>query len=251
MVPRPDFWWPEVFWMPEGKRAQFEAVHEDEHGRPDGYVSYEIKGEWHGGEANRRLHVWDLQATDAQTRAALWEYVFGVDLVVSVRATNLPVDEPLRFLIADSRKLRTDFLIDSVWVLPLDAAALLGARTYSTTGKLAIEIVDPDGSRELVALEGGPDGASCTEPHASAAGPFLFAGDVGLVVARGHVVGDARGGGRGRRAFGRRDRRGRRDVHDRARARDDQLVLSPAQIRRSENPRSTTPRDGEPEVGAA
>jgi predicted acetyltransferase len=162
MVSRPDFWWPEVFWMPEGKRAVFEAVHEDVNGLPDGYVSYEIKGEWNGGEANRQLHVWDLQAANAQTRAALWEFVLGIDLVVSIRATNLPVDEPLRFLLADSRKLRTDFLIDSVWVLPLDAAALLGARKYSTTGKLAIEVVDPDGSRELVALEGGPDGASCT-----------------------------------------------------------------------------------------
>ena len=162
MVTRPDFWWPEVFWMPEGKRALFEAVHEDENGRPDGYVSYEIKGEWHGGEANRHLHVWDLQATNARTRAALWEFVLGVDLVVKIRATNLPADEPLRFLLADSRKLRTDFLIDSVWVLPLDAAALLAARTYSTSGKLVIEIVDPDGSRERIALEGGPDGSSGT-----------------------------------------------------------------------------------------
>ena len=75
---------------------------------------------------------------------------------------HLPVDEPLRFLLADSRKLRTDFLIDSVWVLPLDAAAFLGARTYSTAGKLVIEIVDHDGSRRRVALDGGPDGASAS-----------------------------------------------------------------------------------------
>jgi len=162
MVTRPEFWWPEVFWMPEGKRAQFEVVHEDEHGNPDGYVSYEIKGEWHGGIANRHLYVWDLQAIDGATRAALWQFVLGVDLVVTVHGTNLPVDEPLRFLLADHRKLRTDFLIDSVWVLPLDAAALLGARTYSAAGKLVIEIVDPDGSRERIALEGGPDGATST-----------------------------------------------------------------------------------------
>ena len=58
----------------------FEAVHEDANGRPDGYVSYEIKGEWHGGEANRQLYVWDLQATNAQTRAAL----------VGVRARRRP-----------------------------------------------------------------------------------------------------------------------------------------------------------------
>lgn len=163
-VSRPDFWWPEVFWHREPPgRAAFDVVHEDERGLPDGYVSYEIRGEWDGGVANRKLFVWDLQATSARTRAAIWEFVFGVDLVVSVVATNLPADEPLRFLLADSRKFRTDYVIDSVWLLPLDAAAILAARTYSAPGKLVIEVVDPEGSRARVALEGGPDGAACLE----------------------------------------------------------------------------------------
>jgi predicted acetyltransferase len=162
-VSRPEFWWPEVFWVTEPGHALFDVVHEDEHGRPDGYVSYEVKGEWHGGLADRQLQVWDLQATSAKTRAALWEYLFGVDLIVSVTATNLPPDEPLRFLLADVRAMRTDYLIDSVWVLPLDAAALLASRTYAASGKLVIEIVDPDGSRSQVALDGGPDGAQSVE----------------------------------------------------------------------------------------
>jgi predicted acetyltransferase len=162
-VSRPDFWWPEVFWITEPGHALFDVVHEDEHGRPDGYVSYEVKGEWHGGLADRQVQVWDLQATSAKTRAALWEYLFGVDLIVSITATNLPVDEPLRFLLADVRAMRTDYLIDSVWVLPLDAAALLASRTYAASGKLVIEIVDPDGSRSQVALDGGPDGAQSVE----------------------------------------------------------------------------------------
>jgi predicted acetyltransferase len=158
-VSRPEFWWPEVFWVTEPGHALFEVVHEDEHGRPDGYVSYEIKGEWHGGIADRQVQVYDLQATSARTRAALWEYVLGVDLIVSVAATNLPPDEPLRFLLADVRAMRIDYIIDSVWVLPLDPAALLASRTYSSSGKLAIEVVDPDGTRTQIALDGGPDGA--------------------------------------------------------------------------------------------
>ena len=56
MVSRPDFWWPEVFWVTEPGHALFEAVHEDADGRADGYVSYEIKGEWYGGFADRE-HV--------------------------------------------------------------------------------------------------------------------------------------------------------------------------------------------------
>ena len=72
MVSRPEFWWPEVFWVTEPGHAFFEAVHEDEHGQPDGYVSYEIKGEWHGGVADRQLIVWDIQAVElAHARRAV------------------------------------------------------------------------------------------------------------------------------------------------------------------------------------
>ena len=163
MVSRPDTWWPEVFWITESGHALFEAVHEDADGRPDGYVSYEIKGEWYGGFAERDMMVWDLQATNPIARAALWEYVFGVDLVAKIIATNLPADEPLRFMLADPRQLRTNFLNDSLWVLPLDIEALLAARTYRTAGTLLIEVVDAGGARSQYALDGGPDGAVCRQ----------------------------------------------------------------------------------------
>ncbi len=68
MVSRPDFWWPEVFWIPDTNRAFFDAVHEDADGVADGYVSYEIRGEWFGGFADRELFVWDLQATGPAAR---------------------------------------------------------------------------------------------------------------------------------------------------------------------------------------
>src|SRR5436190_10100780 len=69
-VSRPDFWWPEVFWVTEPGRALFDAVHEDADGRPDGYVSYEIRGEWPGrAEHRRQLLVWGLQAAHETTRA--------------------------------------------------------------------------------------------------------------------------------------------------------------------------------------
>ena len=75
--------------------------------------------------------------------------------------------------------MRTDFLIDSVWVLPLDAAALLAARTYSAPGKLVVEIVDPDGARARVALDGGPDGATRGRAVECDPRPLVLAGDVG------------------------------------------------------------------------
>jgi len=167
MVSRPDYWWPEVFWVPDTGRALFDAVHEDAAGRVDGYVAYEIKGDWYGGFADKEMFVWDIQATNPIARAALWEFVFGVDLVVKIVATNLPADEPLRFMLADPRQMRTEFYNDSLWLLPLDVAALLSARTYASNGQLTIEVVDPDGARSRFALDGGPDGSSCRERASS------------------------------------------------------------------------------------
>jgi Sterol carrier protein domain len=64
-------------------------------------------------------------------------------------------------MLADPRQLRTEFYNDSVWLMPLDVAALLAARVYSVPGELIIEVVDPDGTRSQFALDGGPAGATC------------------------------------------------------------------------------------------
>jgi predicted acetyltransferase len=186
MVSRPDFWWPEVFWIPDTNRAFFDAVHEDADGVADGYVSYEIRGEWFGGFADRELFVWDLQATGPAARAALWNFVFGVDLVVKFVATNLPIDEPLRFMLADPRQLRTDFVYDSLWLLPLDVAALLSARTYASPGRITIEVVEPGGPKGRFVLDGGPDGASCIEAGEQSADVTLSHAGLGAVLLGGN-----------------------------------------------------------------
>jgi predicted acetyltransferase len=187
MVSRPDFWWPEVFWMPDNNRAFFDAVHEDADGVADGYVSYEIRGEWFGGFADREMFVWDLQATNPAARAALWDFVFGVDLVVKLVAPNLPIDEPLRFMLADPRQLRTDFIYDSLWVLPLDVAALLSARTYASPGTLTIEVVEPGGPKGRVVLDGSSDGASCIEATEQSPDVTLSRAGLGAVLLGGNA----------------------------------------------------------------
>ena len=203
MVSRPDSWWPEVFWVTEAGRALFDVVHEDATGRADGYVSYEIKGEWYGGFADRELYVWDLQAVNPIARAALWEFVFGVDLVAKILATNLPADEPLRFLLADRRQLRTDFFIDSVWVLAARRRGTArGAHVLDVRASSTIEVVDPDGSRsQFLArrrarrreLPRAVDRVRCPTSRARRS-------TLGALLARRHLVGDPRGGRRSRRA---------------------------------------------------
>lgn len=165
MVSRPEFWWPAVFFDHLGggdKKAFFVAVHRDNAGRDDGYVAYEISGDWLGGLGDRQLLVWDLQAENTDTHLALWRYVFGVDLVADVVATNVAADDPLRFAVTDGRRVRVDFVNDMLWIAPLDISTALAARTYATDGSLVVEVHDTAGGKTCVALEGGPTGARCT-----------------------------------------------------------------------------------------
>ena len=164
MVTRPDFWWPQVFWgyMLRRVKASFVAIHADAQGRDDGYVVYSITGEGEGGLPDRRLSVIDMQAESPATWIALWRYVFAVDLVGRVDASNLPVDDPLRHVVVDNRRIRVDYVNDHLWLAPLDAAALLGARTYTVPGRVVLEVRSPGGESVTVAVEADAAGASCT-----------------------------------------------------------------------------------------
>jgi predicted acetyltransferase len=164
MVSRPDFWWPTVFWEQfAGKdKAFFVAVHTNDAGVDDGFVAYQIEGGWGGGLPDRDLLIWDMQSTHPDATAALWRYAYGVDLVGTVRATNVPIDSALRHLVVDGRRVRVDFVNDQLWCNPLDPAPLLASRRYATEGRLVFELHAPDGTRHALALEGGTDGAQCT-----------------------------------------------------------------------------------------
>jgi predicted acetyltransferase len=170
-VSRPDFWWPTVYFDQIGgqrKKAFFLAVHTNDAGVDDGWVGYEITGEWNGGIPDRDILVWDMQAADPEVRAALWRYVYGVDLIGTVRATNVPIDDPLRHLVVDGRRVRVDFINDGLWVAPLDPAGLLSARTYAQPGRLVLEVQAPDGSATL-ALDADESGAAQCTPTTDAA----------------------------------------------------------------------------------
>ena len=92
MVTRPDFWWPQVFWHDVARRqgALRRRARRRARRAPTASSAYEITGEWSGGlSGDRKLSVFDIQATNATARAALWQYLFGVDLVGAVTAHML------------------------------------------------------------------------------------------------------------------------------------------------------------------
>ena len=161
-VSRSDAYW--EFWFRDRERwrdgasARFVVAHEAPDGDIGGYVSYRMRAAWPQGLPAFGLDVEELVAADPAVRAALWRYVLGVDLVGTVSVGNVPVAEPLRWLLADPRALRVTAVRDLFWANLTDVGAALAARRYAAAGRLTVEV--PDDERRYV-LDGGPDGASC------------------------------------------------------------------------------------------
>ncbi|MGI8807217.1 MAG: sterol carrier protein domain-containing protein, partial [Acidimicrobiales bacterium] len=131
---------------------------------PDGYVTYRVHGNWDGGLPGHTLAVEEIVAMSAEVRAGLWQYCFGVDLVGTVRAGNVPVDDPLRWMLADPRRLRVTAVNDFLWVRLLDVEAALAARTYGSDARLVLEVADGPcpGVAGRYRLDGGGGGpAEC------------------------------------------------------------------------------------------
>jgi predicted acetyltransferase len=145
----------------EGASPQYRVLHQTD-GNPSGFAIYRVKMDWDSSGPNGQLRLEMLVAASAEAYAALWRHVLDVDLMARVSAEMRPVDEPLRFLLADSRQPKTR-VEDGLWLRLVDVAAALAGRRYAVEGRLALRVRDAfcpwnDGPYELV---GGPDGAEC------------------------------------------------------------------------------------------
>jgi predicted acetyltransferase len=163
MVTRPSFWWDQVYWdsFIARTKACFFAIHTDASGHDDGYVVYGISAEGPPGTGKRELTIIDMQAESSATQIELWRYVFGVDLVDSVATILSPVDDPLRHVVVDSRRVEVTGVSDHLWLAPLDPLPVLASRQYSVPGRVVITTHLPDGTTRTVAVEASEAGTAC------------------------------------------------------------------------------------------
>ncbi|MDQ3957981.1 MAG: GNAT family N-acetyltransferase [Actinomycetota bacterium] len=113
-------------------------------GEPAGYAVYHVNPKWEKGFSGATVDVREAMAVSTRAQLDVWKFVFGIDLVESIRTTSffLPVDHPLQLMLAQPRHLKF-MLSNGLWVRILDVAAALEARTYSADGLLTIGIRDP------------------------------------------------------------------------------------------------------------
>jgi predicted acetyltransferase len=165
---RPEFW--DLWFLDRplyrvGDGDRFAVVHEDDAGRPQGYLTYRLSAGDLRTQPVATLDVEDLVAVTDAARRALWAYCRRFTQAVRVRAVNVPDDEPLRWTLAGTRDLRVIGVRDFLWLRLVDVAAVLAARRYAVAGRLVLEVADPvlpeNAGRYL--LEAAPDGTAWCE----------------------------------------------------------------------------------------
>ncbi|MEO6714382.1 MAG: GNAT family N-acetyltransferase [Mycobacteriales bacterium] len=107
----------------------------------DGYVLYRTKPEQHDGIAAGKVTVRELIAVDGAAHAALWRYLLDMDLISTVEAWNVAMDDPLPHLVANVRRLHPSYS-DALWVRIVDVVPALAARTYASADSVVIEVID-------------------------------------------------------------------------------------------------------------
>ena len=163
-IERPRTKWEAILADPERRRrggsAAFHVVYRSG-GAAEGYASYRIH--------ESTLRVLEMMSTSGAAHAALWQYLFGVDLMNVIEARNRPADDPLPWMLADPRRLERR-PTEALWVRLVDVGRALEGRRYTRPGRLVLEVDDRfcPWNHGRYELEGGPEGARVRRSGAAA-----------------------------------------------------------------------------------
>ena len=101
----------------------------------DGYVPYRAYDADIMRAEYPTVVIEELRGRTPDVEAALWRFVFDLDLVGEVTAKRRPVDEPLRWRLADPRQLKVDVVRDRLYLRVLDVPAAFESRGYRRAGR--------------------------------------------------------------------------------------------------------------------
>ena len=169
-------WWVVKWHDPEqwrhGSSAYRFALHYDHRGQPSGYVAFRVKNDW--SEPGAEVSVDELDADSAVARAALWRFVLDLDLVRRFVRRNAPLDDSVRYLVADLRSVKAEDQ-DGTYARLVDVPRALEARRYLRDLDVTIRVEDPllTDNTGTIRLEASRDGASVTRVTRSRRRPDL------------------------------------------------------------------------------
>jgi predicted acetyltransferase len=133
--------------------------YDDPDGRPQGFAVYRVT-EHDSDFTKHAVAVKYLCAATDGAYAALWRFLFELDLVGEVTADLRAVDEPFVWQVGDQRAVQVRSRREHLWVRLLDVKAALEARRYSAQGRIVLDVTDELGmaaGRWHVAIDGSGD----------------------------------------------------------------------------------------------
>jgi predicted acetyltransferase len=166
----------------KGGEARRLIVYETDQGA-EAYAVYKTKSEWDVRGPNCTLTVEEAIGSTARGTREIWRYLFGVDLMRTLKARRLPPDHPLLALVAEPRRLGAT-MGDGLWLRIVDVKAALEGRTYGIDGHgnggLTLDLHDEycpwNAGRWRLAVSDGRAGVTRTDEEADLA---LDANDLG------------------------------------------------------------------------
>ncbi|GGX10626.1 UPF0256 protein [Streptomyces malachitofuscus] len=150
---------------PESRRgggSPLQCVVAERDGGTVGYARFSVKPSWGPAGADGEVVLSDLEALDPAARAALWRFLFDIDLTSTLVARGRPVDDGWQYLVSDIRRCRPT-LRDALYVRLVDLGAALTARTYQAPVDVVLEVADSfcPWNAGRWRLTGDTKGASC------------------------------------------------------------------------------------------
>jgi predicted acetyltransferase len=164
----------ERLWIidPESERdgaSPLQCVVAERDGEVVGYARFRVKPEWGPSGHNGAVLLDDLEGLDPAARAALWRFLFDIDLTTTLRTRGRPVDEDWQHLVSDIRRcgLRVK---DALHVRLVEVGAALEARTYQAPVDAVFEVEDAfcPWNEGRWRLTGDAKGASCVRTEDTA-----------------------------------------------------------------------------------
>ncbi|WP_434589463.1 GNAT family N-acetyltransferase [Streptomyces sp. A5-4] len=129
---------------PESDRegaSPLKCVLAERDGEVVGYARYQVKPDWEWSGPEGAVLLRDCEALDPAAYAALWRFLFDIDLTSTLRTRNRPVDDSWQQLVSDIRRCNVR-VRDSLYVRLVDVGAALEARTYQAPVDVVFEVTD-------------------------------------------------------------------------------------------------------------
>ncbi|MFD7706698.1 GNAT family N-acetyltransferase [Streptomyces sp. NPDC059785] len=150
---------------PESERqgaSPLQCVVAERDGEIVGYARYRVKPDWGPAGHNGMVKLNELEGLGPEVRAALWRFLFDLDLTTTLRVHSTPVDDGWQHLVSDVRRCNLR-VRDSLYLRLVDVGAALEARTYQAPVDVVFEVEDAfcPWNEGRWRLSGDTKGATC------------------------------------------------------------------------------------------